>query len=428
MANTLKFGNGQWATGNGTALAYNDENANFKPLPFDFTRASSGTTVNQSGLIETVGSGIPRIDFQGNTKGALLLEPSRSNSITYSENVLLWSTSGTIIREDNVSISPNGKQTASTITSTNVSTFNNIRQNFSVSANSTCTASLFIKKVQTETNYLGLGIVFTGATTDVAYISFDSVNGIARNMDSRITAILNVVDYGTYWRLEATATDSESNTQVEMYVYTTLSTNGTTVSSGASSIRTIWGMQLELNSSYATSYIPTSGSAVTRVAESCSQTTPSGVIGQTEGTLYAEIDFKSKPENGSPIVGIMTLNNNVTNLQNCIILGIERQSGGINRFYPLVQVGNSDVAFIIGGTLTDGNYKAAFAYKQNDFVLYVNGVQIGTDSSGAVPTTSQVLVGERFNTDTYKIADGIKDTKLYNTRLSNSELAALTQV
>ena len=54
MANTLKFGNGQWATGNGTALAYNDENANFKPLPFDFTRASSGTVVNQSGLIETI--------------------------------------------------------------------------------------------------------------------------------------------------------------------------------------------------------------------------------------------------------------------------------------------------------------------------------------------------------------------------------------
>ena len=91
MANTLKFGNGQWATGNGTALAYNDENANFKPLPFDFTRASSGTTVNQSGLIETVGSGIPRIDFQGNTKGALLLEPSRTNLVPYSQTFTGWS-------------------------------------------------------------------------------------------------------------------------------------------------------------------------------------------------------------------------------------------------------------------------------------------------------------------------------------------------
>ena len=45
--------------------------------------------------------------------------------------------------------------------------------------------------------------------------------------------------------------------------------------------------------SYATSYIPTSGSAVTRVADACSQTTPDGVIGQTEGTMYAEIDIRA---------------------------------------------------------------------------------------------------------------------------------------
>ena len=109
MANTLKFGNGQWATGNGTALAYNDENANFKPLPFDFTRASSGTTVNQSGLIETVGSGIPRIDFQGNTKGALLLEPSRSNLTLYSEDLSnsYWAKQNGSITS-NVISSPNG--------------------------------------------------------------------------------------------------------------------------------------------------------------------------------------------------------------------------------------------------------------------------------------------------------------------------------
>jgi hypothetical protein len=53
MANTFKFGNGKWAVKDGSALAYNDENGNFKPLPFDFTRASSATRVNKDGLIET---------------------------------------------------------------------------------------------------------------------------------------------------------------------------------------------------------------------------------------------------------------------------------------------------------------------------------------------------------------------------------------
>ena len=422
MANTLKFGNGQWATGNGTALAYNDENSNFKPLPFDFTRASSGTTVNQSGLIETVDSGIPRIDFQGNTKGALLLEPSRSNSITYSENVLLWSTSGTIIREDNVSISPNGKQTASTITSTNVSTFNNIRQNFSVSANSTCTASLFIKKVQTETNYLGLGIVFTGATTDVAYISFDSVNGIARNMDSRITAILNVVDYGTYWRLEATATDSESNTQVEMYVYTTLSTNGTTVSSGASSIRTIWGMQLELNSSYATSYIPTSGSAVTRVADDCSQSNiPTSVI----NSLYPFSMYVESANIGGNRFALCFINISSTNE------------------YFVIKMSNSEVQFdarangtteLIQSGITINNgakFKVAITMESaTSGKICVNGNAVVSKTNFASQTANSnikdLLLGQlRVAGDTGDRLP-IYDAKLYNTALTDQELIALT--
>ena len=60
-------------------LGYNSENNNYKPLPFDFTRASSATRVNKDGLIETVGGGEPRIDFKDDSKGALLLEPSRTN-------------------------------------------------------------------------------------------------------------------------------------------------------------------------------------------------------------------------------------------------------------------------------------------------------------------------------------------------------------
>ena len=90
MSNTLKLGNGQWATGKDTILAYNDLNSNYKPLPFSFSRDTSATVVNKDGLIETVGSGEPRIDFKDNTKGALLLEPSRSNINDYSEDVSEW--------------------------------------------------------------------------------------------------------------------------------------------------------------------------------------------------------------------------------------------------------------------------------------------------------------------------------------------------
>jgi len=386
MANTLKFGNGEWYGKKDTILAYNDENGNFKPLPFDFSRASSATVINKDGLIETVSNGQPRIDYKDDSKGALLLEPSRSNLVTYSEAL-----SNTLVKSgtytDNFSISPDGTLNATKLTATNDDPY--FYQDLAF-LSSSYTVSIYIK---------GIG------------------SSIGKDFQIRLAGNIYTDVIPSEWtRFEYTQTISAGTASVGLEI-----PNPAVIGDEL----LVWGWQLE-EGSYATSYIPTQGSSVTRLADSCSQTVPDGVIGQTEGTLYAEIDFKSKPEAGSPIVGIMTLNNNVNNLQNCIILGIERQSGGINRFYPFVQVGNSTVANIIGSTLTDGVYKAAFAYKLNDFVLYVNGVQIGTDSSGAVPTTSQFLVGERFNSDTFKIADGIKETKLYNTRLSNSELQVLT--
>ena len=76
MANTLNFGNGKWGVQDGLALAYNDENNNFKPLPFDFTRDSIGTYVDRDGLIKTASNNVPRVDFLDNADGALLLEPA----------------------------------------------------------------------------------------------------------------------------------------------------------------------------------------------------------------------------------------------------------------------------------------------------------------------------------------------------------------
>jgi len=388
MANTLKFGNSEWYGKKDTILAYNDENNNFKPLPFTFTRGSNATVVNKSGLVEEVGSGEPRVDYYDNTDGHLLLEPSRTNAITYSEDFTLggW-TSANVTVTSNYGTSPDGNLNSTKLVFGSGAAYINRGSGTGVGDQA---SSIYVKGISGQILKFGKGGNVASGTNFTLNGEWQRLVHISTNS-------------GTAFHITSNLGGANA-TEIEVY-----------------------GAQLE-DGSYATSYIPTSGSSVTRVADACEQTVPDGIIGQTEGTMYAEIDFKSKPEAGSPIVGIMTLNNNVNNLQNCIILGIERQSGGINRFYPFVQVGNSTVAYITGGTLTDGNYKVAFAYKQNDFILYVNGVQIGTDTNGAVPTTSQVLVGERYNGDTSKIADGIKETKLYNTRLTNAELAALTTI
>jgi len=97
MSNTLNLGtDGNWATKKDSLLAYNSENGNFKPLPFNFTRSTSATRVNKDGLIEVVTNNKPRIDFLNDSNGSLLLEPQRTNLIQYSKDFInsYWTKSG----------------------------------------------------------------------------------------------------------------------------------------------------------------------------------------------------------------------------------------------------------------------------------------------------------------------------------------------
>ena len=143
--NTLKFGNGEWYGKKDTILAYNDENSNFKPLPFNFERNTSATRVNKDGLIETVGSGEPRIDYKDDSKGALLLEPSRSNIIERSEEFTnsYW-TKVSITATDDYGVSPSGDLNASRIYSSNAQSNHRVFKSFNFS-NTTYTASIYAK-------------------------------------------------------------------------------------------------------------------------------------------------------------------------------------------------------------------------------------------------------------------------------------------
>ena len=178
----------------------------------------------------------------------------------------------------------------------------------------------------------------------------------------------------------------------------------------------IYGAQLE-QGSYPTSYIPTQGSAVTRLADVCNQTPPSGVIGQTEGSIYSE--FKSLDD----VANIMLWMRNPSGG----IYGdmIKLECGGDNRLRFEVRASNVTSCNLMSDVLpTNIYYKVAVAYKQNDFVMYLNGVQISVDTSGNIPTCSEMYVGKYIDGGTRMGVS--KDLKLYNTRLSNSELQALT--
>ena len=382
MANTLKFGNGQWATGNGTALAYNDENSNFKPLPFDFTRASSGTVVNQSGLIETVGSGIPRIDFQGNTKGALLLEPSRTNIVTDSEllNTFLTTKSSGAVITDNYGISPNGLQNSSRI---QLASSDYCLRGLSLSTNST--SSVYVKGIKGETIQFGVGanvgqgglFTFNGAWQRIEYTY---QNGSGSLLFSNLQG-------------GATATDFEA-----------------------------FGLQVEDDSTYATSYIPTSGSTVTRVADACSNGANEQVINSTEGVLYADISALTVTNSSN--VAISVSDNSIANR----IFILYSVATNIVKFQSIV--GNTTAAFM-QSTLTDitVQQKIAFRWNGTTFSVFIDGAFKNSDDRG-LSFSSDTLNTLAFNrgSNAENFVGKAKDIRVYNEALTDQELIALTQV
>jgi hypothetical protein len=364
-------------------------------LPFNFERDSVATRVNKQGLIETVGADQPRIDYLNDSNGALKLEPSRTNLITYSEDFSqsVWqknsvgSASAPIIAS-NFAVSPDGTQNATrvqfNISGSTSSDRSSLESVFALDGSSSYTLSFYIK----------------------------SNTGVNQNLSVWLNSVYgnNITVTNEWVRVEQTfSSNSTFNRGFGLAASGDIQQSVDVL---------IFGFQLE-QGSYATSYIPTQGSAVTRLADSCNQTPPDGVIGQTEGSIFSE--FKSLDD----VANIMLWMRNPSGGIYGDMMKLE--CGGDARLRFEVRESNVTSTTLTSNVLpTNIYYKVAVAYKQNDFVMYLNGVQIGTDNTGNVPTCSEMYVGKYIDGG---IRMGVsKDLKLYNTRLSNSELAALTQV
>ena len=131
----------------------------------------------------------------------------------------------------------------------------------------------------------------------------------------------------------------------------------------------LYGVMLEPNATYATSYIPNHGTSggVTRAADSCSVTGASDVIGQTEGVVFLDVDTIHNNSDTGPTKWFLEVRKDASNS-----FGIG--SGGADAA-PAVRF----VTKIAGVATTESepagfsNSKIAIKYTASEFKLFQNG-------------------------------------------------------
>jgi hypothetical protein len=370
-----------------------------------FTRASSATRVNSDGEIEVVGSGIPRLDYSQGSCPALLLEPQRTNLQVYSNSFISnWNLndvttsvgeSTLIDGQSTILMTENTANAVHRVVSTIVTT---------LTIGQTYTMSFYVKS--NGSRNIGLR---TGITGTSANIIFNPNTQAVVSLPSGFTANITSANDGYYrYSITATASVSSDLLSIVMFSGTSLVYTGSEESIYISACQTEAG-------SYATSYIPTTSATVTRLADACSKTGISSLIGQTEGTVFFDANFDDSDTVNFSISDGTSSNYVLIDTTSARSVFARVQQGGVTQ----AQISTTSSFYSVGERL-----KCAIAYKSNDFAFYINGTSIGTDNSGSVPALDQLRFS-RWN-GALAATQRINQTMLFPTRLTNAELAELT--
>jgi len=367
------------------------------------------TTSVSAGILEDM----PRLDYSGSCP-SLLLEPQRSNLFTYSEYIEGWSTSNTgVTIEENATTSPEGVNNAAKIKedANNAAHATRNLTGPTLTSGTDYTFSFFAKKGERSIVALSNTI---GASND-ANCFFDLENGevLTNQFNSA-----SIEDYGNGWFRCIVTDTADAADDYDTRIYTATADNQFSHQGVLGSGLYIFGLQLE-QGSYPTSYIPTYGTSQTRSDEGAQVTSVSDLIGQTQGTLFAEVDGFNNGEAANRILGI----SNGTYAERVVMFN----SGSTFRF--LVASGNSSSVDSVYSTDIDGIHKIAMTYDANEVRMFVDGLKVATDPNVTLPSLlNSVHIGKSEVNGTYTNIYGgsVKQSLVFPTALTDSECIALT--
>lgn len=374
---------------------------------FDVTSDTDSTRINENGIIEGISANQPKINYKPSASGVvansghILLEPQRENAVPNSVDFPAYQ--GGAAKDTSATITaPDGTTTADLLI--NNGTTGNYRTgkiNVNPSGSGTATSSVFVKYVE------GVTSEWVGTWFNTRQNWFNVKTGTLGTTDSSSPMTFESYPNGWY-RIFVT------QNYADFHLWPCSSDN--TIVSNAGEKIYFWGTQKEPGD-FATSYIPTSGSATTRTRDVINGSGNSTLINSTEGVLYIEMAALYN-EN---IHRCISLSDGTTDDRITILF--ENETNKIRTLGKSNGVGIFDEEFTIT-PITD-YHKIAVKYKANDFEMWIDGVQKFTDTSGAAPIGLNEL---RFDVGggSAEFNGRCKTIAVYKEALSSIQLQNLT--
>ena len=416
MATKLKLGtNNNWATKEGKLLGYNYENNYFKPIPFDVTSDAYATRINKDGLVERTKTNVPRISFNGADNPHLLLEPSRQNYTAYSAQFdnSYWTkaTSDTTANPTvtaNVGTSPDGGSNADRVqlTAPPDNSWAVVKRdsiNTGATVGSKLQQSLYLKAYDSSQ---------VGKKVDIYMYDFSN------------TVYKTVYNYTLTadWErvvVEHTISGANTSTNIQFAFGKGRSSVGGSSQAETATDFLVWGAQLE-KASYPSSYIPTSGSAVTRTADTCKLENFANMPTDYPFTVFWEgkIDDINFTQFAFSILDISS---------NVKYLGLAFATTGyfqIHRRNINYDIDSQTFSMSAGDVL-----KIAIAFTSNTtYKCYINGSLIRNETSGDDVDFdfNDILIGQQRVISDGGTRNQASQFMLFNEALTDSELQTLT--
>lgn len=383
-----------------------------------FTRSTTGTYYNSSGVLATAAINVPRFSYNPSTLTplGLLREPQSTNLILYSENFTntyaAWNSGVSSVRTLNTITAPDGTFTGNTLTSVNANNGSFARQYIFYSAGSN-TGFIFVKKGNWPYFGIRLGSSITGGK--IPFVNLDTLE-VNNNGVSGASISITPINNGWY-KISLTFTTT-AGSQVSDFGMTDSSGIQAT-NLGAGQYCYIWGCQIE-PLSFGTSYIPTTSAQVTRATDNASMTGTnfSNWYNQGKGTIYCE-SWIFSPVTAYPSPYSLNDAANTNRIQPYInnsltSLGGDITTGGVAQANILITV-PSMTSFI----------KSALSYELNNVNFAADGILGTTDTVATIPTNlTQLSIGT--NSANGLFAMYIKKITYYPIALSPTKTQALT--